>query len=81
VTDDLTRRMADRQVGLAAADLRRDARRFAEAASRFADETGSPASHMGGAHRLAQDAIDLLRQAGRLDGLRDIAGLVTTDTP
>lgn len=71
-TDDLTRRMATRQVEMAQAELARDAERLAIAARQYADSGSS-----GGARRLAQDAADLALQERHLAGLRTIADLIT----
>ncbi len=79
MTDALARRMVDNQIRTAAETLARDADRLARSARQYADDmaTGTPES--GGAYRLAQAAADLLRQASRLDGMRDIAGLINDD--
>ena len=76
MTDDLARRMADSQTRMAVESLRRDARRLAAAATRLVDQaaTGGPVS--GDASRIAQEALQLAQLAARLDGMRDIAGLL-----
>ena len=73
--DALARRMADNQVSMYAASLARDAERFAMQARHFA-HAGKDGGQQTGAFQLAQAALDLLRQASRLDGMRDIAALV-----
>ncbi|WP_458089543.1 helix-turn-helix domain-containing protein [Streptomyces malaysiensis] len=74
--DSLPRRMADNQIRMAAADLARDAARFASAVQQYADGVESGRAASGEAHRLSIELADLLRQAARLDGMRDLAGLV-----
>lgn len=76
MSDNLPRRIGDNQISRAASDLARDADRLATDAGWYAASVaaGGPAS--GGAHRLAQGIADLLRQAARLDGMRDIAALL-----
>jgi len=76
MTDVLARRMADNQVRLFAESLARDADRLAQSARQYADDTADGKPESGGAYRLAQAAADLLRQASRLDGMRDIAALI-----
>ncbi|MGW4076012.1 helix-turn-helix domain-containing protein [Streptomyces asiaticus] len=72
----LPRRMADNQIRMATDDLARDAARFARTVQQYADSVGSGGAASGEAHRLTIDLADLLRQAARLDGMRDLAGLV-----
>lgn len=73
---DLSRRTADSQISMAVADLARDAERLADAARQYADGLAHGGLAGGGASRIAQDAANLSRQAARLDGMRDIAGLL-----
>lgn len=73
--DALARRMADNQVSMHAAQLARDAERLAVAARQYADGV-KDGGQQTGAYQLAQAALDLLQQAARLDGMRDIAALV-----
>jgi hypothetical protein len=79
VTDDLARRMADSQTRMAVESLRRDARRLAAAVARLVDQaaTGGPVS--GDASRIAQEAMQLAQLAARIDGMRDIAGLIAKE--
>lgn len=75
--DGLARRMADNQIRMNVNDLTRDAERLAVAARLYADElAGGTATNSGSARRLAQEAAELARRAERLDGMRDIAGLI-----
>jgi len=79
MADSLAKRMTDNQIRMASDDLIRDADRLAEAARQYASDAKGGKPESGGAHRLAQTAADLLRQAARLDGMRDIAGLVAEE--
>ena len=73
----LARRMADNQIRMTADDLMRDAERLAVAARLYADELAEgKATNSGSARRLAQEAAEVARRAERLDGMRDIAGLI-----
>lgn len=75
--DPLARRMADNQIRMTVDDLARDAERLAVAARLYADELAEgKATNSGSARRLAQEAAELARRAERLDGMRDIAGLI-----
>jgi hypothetical protein len=76
MSDNLARRMADNQTRMATEQLARDASRFAEAASQYAAAVIRGGPYSGGAYQLAQQTADLLRQAARLDGMTDIAGLL-----
>ena len=77
MADVLARRMANNQIRMAADDLARDADRLAKAARVYADELAAgKTTNSGSARRLAQDAADVGRRAERLDGMRDIAGLI-----
>jgi hypothetical protein len=76
VTDNLARRMADNQIGMAADSLARDADRLAATARQYATDLRGNGGRSGGAYQLAQQTADLLRQAARLDGMRDIAALL-----
>lgn len=76
MTDDLTRRMADHLLAAALADLARDARRLADAATHYADSVPTAALHGDAARRLVHDAANLLVAAARLDGMRTIDPLV-----
>lgn len=80
MTADLGRRMAARQIAAAAQDVARDADRLAATAAQYAADIRG-GSHTGDAWQLAQAATDLLRQAARLDGMRDVAGLMADDEP
>jgi transcriptional regulator with XRE-family HTH domain len=80
-TDALARRMADNQIRMTVNDLTRDAERLAMAARVYADEMAEgKATNSGSARRLAQEAAELARRAERLDGMRDIAGLIPAAT-
>lgn len=73
----LARRMADNQIRMAADDLARDAERLAVAARLYADELAEgKTTNSGSARRLAQEAAEVARRAERIDGMRDIAGLI-----
>lgn len=73
----LARRMADNQMRMTAEDLARDAERLAVAARLYADELAEgKTTNSGSARRLAQEAAEVARRAERLDGMRDIAGLI-----
>lgn len=74
--DDLARRMTDNQIAMHADSLARDADRLAASARQYADDLKGGKDAQGGAYQLAIAVADLLRQAARLDGMRDIAGLV-----
>jgi hypothetical protein len=74
MADDLARRMAARQIQMAADDLTRDAERLAVAARQYADDLA--AGRHGSAHRLAQDAADLALTERRLAGMREIEALM-----
>lgn len=76
MADDLARRMADNQIHMATEQLARDASRLAETARQYAADLIRGGPYGGGASRIAQDGADLARQAARLDGMRDIAGLI-----
>lgn len=75
-SDALARRMADNQIGMHAASLARDAERLADSARQYADDLKDGKPAQGGAYQLAVAVTDLLRQAARLDGMRDIAAFV-----
>jgi hypothetical protein len=81
VTDNLARRMADNQIGMAADSLARDADRLAASARQYANALRTGEARSGGAYQLAQGVADLLRQAARLDGMRDIAALLPDEEP
>ncbi|NUP20784.1 MAG: hypothetical protein HOZ81_32855 [Streptomyces sp.] len=76
MSDDLARRMADNQVAMCSASLARDAERLAASAKQYADDLKDGKHAQGGAYQLAVAVADLLRQAARLDGMRDIAAFV-----
>lgn len=81
MSDTLARRMADNQIRMTADDLVRDADRLATVARAYADELAAgKTTNSGSARRIAQDATDLARRAERLDGMRDIAGLIANPT-
>jgi aldehyde:ferredoxin oxidoreductase len=81
MADTLARRMADNQIRMTAEDLARDAERLATAARAYADELAAgKTANSGSARRIAQDATDVARRAERLDGMRDIAGLIEQPT-
>jgi hypothetical protein len=80
--DNLARRMADSQIHSATASLARDAERLAATVRRYVDDLARGGDHAsGGAYQIAQAAADLLRQASRLDGMRDIADLIPETDP
>lgn len=80
MVDSVAKRMTDNQIRMAVDDLIRDSDRLADDARRYADslKTGTIANS-GMASRLAQDVADLARRASRLDGMRDIAALITEE--
>lgn len=80
MSDALARRMADNQVAAHAASLARDAERLAVSARQYADDLKDGKPAQGGAYQLTVAVADLLRQASRLDGMRDIAALVPDTT-
>lgn len=79
MSDDLARKIADQQLEMQVDALARDAKRLAEAAARIVDDIGRGVPVSGTARRLAQDASELAYAAARLDGMRDIAGLIAKE--
>lgn len=77
--DAIVRRMTGNQVAMQAASLTRDADRLAASARQYAADLKDGKPAQGGAYQLAVAVADLLRQASRLDGMRDIAGLVNEE--
>lgn len=78
--DGLARRVTDNQIRMAVNDLTRDSERVAEDARHYADTLKHGGiANSGMASRLAQDTADLARRASRLDGMRDIAALITEE--
>lgn len=75
MTDNLARRMADNQVIGARDRVATDADRLAVLVAQFAADIRAD-DNAGGAWQIAQAAADLLRQAARLDGMRDITSLL-----
>lgn len=74
--DSLARRLADNQVNSHAAMLAQDAERLAATTAQYAASLNAGPVIAGAAWRIAQDALALAQLAARLDGMRDIAGLV-----
>lgn len=77
---DLAATLTTRQLELRTGDLARAAGRLADDATRFAASIHSrPVA--GDASRIAQAALQLAIEAARLDGMREIAGVFTTEGP
>lgn len=76
MTDNLARQLAVRQMQNARSDLQRDAVRMAEHARQYVDDLNCPGSMSGDVYRLVQEAMDLLRQASRLDGMEQMGFLL-----
>jgi hypothetical protein len=76
VSDAHAQRLSKTQRARALDALARDADRLARRSRSYADGVQSESRVSGGAFQLVQEAVDLLRQAARLDGMSDIGDLI-----
>lgn len=76
MTDPLVLRMSNSERSSAHDRLARDAEHLAERTRHYADDLKNGKKVVGDAYQIAQEAIDLLRQAAFLGGMNNIGQLI-----